>query len=806
MKKRRRKLLTVILALIMLLNSTGIGVQKVFAQDVSSQEVGIHDIFFERDDSKLERFKARVLNRLLYLDEEIDVSDIDIDPNEIKYTVGTMELTGIYAAREIVRQNAFHSTTSTTGFPEFTYKDNGCVASVKYTYHPAWKTDLIKSAIAGYDEAMERLNPDDSDFAKILKLHDWIVKNVSYGMSKLYYDFAVGALANRSAVCSGYAQCYGFLLSQAGVESIYIAANTVTEPHAWNLVRFDGHWFHVDCTWDRGLGVNPNVKHTYFMMNDEEFNADGAHSEDWKDPAKGYPTNNVCSIENKFYMDNTDMATDEQIAENPVKLQHEYDAGATYSQSETEHWRTCVAGVEVHEPHKGDPCTECGYQSSKVTEITITFDSQNGDPVFTQTIPTGEKAETPQEPGRAGYTFKGWYTAPEGGDRVELDTQTFERDTVLYAQWEANYNVLYNWGLDAPTDQILPQDDREYATEAEARAAKDHTYTDTTVVRGTKDGKDGTWTFSGWDEGVLNDHTVIFEGRWTFTADETPEIPETTYTLKFETNGGSSIESVAGGAGTAVDLSGYVPVRSGYTFEGWYSDIDLNNSVTNITLNTDMTVYARWTKQQIGDAEDIYKMVSGANSTWTKTDGDSYELVVKRGVDDDTCFSHFTSVQIDGVTLRRGIDYDARSGSTIITLKAAVLQNLSTGQHTVTVNFDDGKVETTLTVDGKSEPGTDEKPEPGTDEKPKPGTDEKPEPGADEKSEPGVDKKPEQSVTKETTWTVNKETTRTVHTVNRSENPGTGDANNATLCLFIMFLSLVSVTASVRRRQNKGKK
>lgn len=42
------------------------------------QPEGIHDIFTPKDDSKLERFLARVMNRMLYLDQEIDVSDIDI--------------------------------------------------------------------------------------------------------------------------------------------------------------------------------------------------------------------------------------------------------------------------------------------------------------------------------------------------------------------------------------------------------------------------------------------------------------------------------------------------------------------------------------------------------------------------------------------------------------------------------------------------------------------------------------------------------------------------------------------------------
>lgn len=129
--------------------------------------------------------------------------------------------------------------------------------------------------------------------------------------------------------------------------------------HAWNLVKYNGHWFHVDCTWDRGVGPNPNVHHDYFMLNDEEFNANDAHTEDWE--KYNYPSNNKCSIENKFYKDNTDIANDFQIIENPIKIKHEFDTSATYNTSSTEHWRTCIAGTEVHEKHDGIPCSICQY-------------------------------------------------------------------------------------------------------------------------------------------------------------------------------------------------------------------------------------------------------------------------------------------------------------------------------------------------------------------------------------------------------------------------------------------------------------
>ena len=328
----------------------------------TENEDGIHDIFTAKDTSKLEVFKARILNRLLYHDEAIDVSDIDISEKEIVYTTGKYNLTGTSAVRQIVRDNLLHSTISTTGFPQFTYKANGNVETVKFTYHSVWTKAFVKQVLAGYDDAMSLVKEGDSDFAKILKLHDWIVKNVAYGMSANTADFAVGALANKRAVCAGYAQCYQFLLSQTGVDSIYIAANTKKEPHAWNLVKYEGHWFHVDCTWDRGVGINPTVKHDYFMKSDDEFNEDGAHTEDWKAPEKNYPQGNDCTIINKFYAGNKDIAQDEQIKANPIKIKHEYDTSQPYHTSKTEHWRVCKAGVEIREQHDGNPCSICHYE------------------------------------------------------------------------------------------------------------------------------------------------------------------------------------------------------------------------------------------------------------------------------------------------------------------------------------------------------------------------------------------------------------------------------------------------------------
>lgn len=207
--KTTTKILSIILTLFLMTGTVCADVQNIQAADTSGRTAAIHDIFYPADNSKIEKFKARILNRILYPDPAIDVSDLVILPEEITCSTALGEGTGEWA--------------------------------VSYTYHPSWKTEFVEKVIAGYDEAMALIQPEDGDFAKILKFHDWIVKNVSYGLLGGYADFAVGALGNKKAVCAGYAKLMQFFLDQSGIENIYIAAQTQTEAHTGDICQICGY-------------------------------------------------------------------------------------------------------------------------------------------------------------------------------------------------------------------------------------------------------------------------------------------------------------------------------------------------------------------------------------------------------------------------------------------------------------------------------------------------------------------------------------------------------------------------------------
>ena len=92
-----------------------------------------------------------------------------------------------------------------------------------------------------------------------------------------------------------------------------------------------------------------------------------------------------------------------------------------------------------------------------------------------------------------------------------------------------------------------------------------------------------------------------------------------------------------------------------------------------------------------GDPIPDYKVIEGANSTWTvNSDG---TVTVRSNGD----FVKFTGIEMDGIAVARK-NYDAKSGSTIVTLHKDYLATLSVGTHTLTFVFEDGTCSTGLTI------------------------------------------------------------------------------------------------------------
>ena len=89
--------------------------------------------------------------------------------------------------------------------------------------------------------------------------------------------------------------------------------------------------------------------------------------------------------------------------------------------------------------------------------------------------------------------------------------------------------------------------------------------------------------------------------------------------------------------------------------------------------------------------EDPYKIINGAKGTWN---GSTTEGLTIRG---DGDFAKFAGVRVDGNWIPSA-HYEAKSGSTIVTLKPSYLASLSEGEHTVDIMWIDDSASTTFTV------------------------------------------------------------------------------------------------------------
>lgn len=89
------------------------------------------------------------------------------------------------------------------------------------------------------------------------------------------------------------------------------------------------------------------------------------------------------------------------------------------------------------------------------------------------------------------------------------------------------YTIAYDWGKEVPEGIDLPVDNKEYATQADAEAAVNQSYSNGTTVKGEKNGKEGVWTFSGWTISV-DGLVVKATGSWSFTEHQ-HDWDETTY-------------------------------------------------------------------------------------------------------------------------------------------------------------------------------------------------------------------------------------------------------------------------------------
>ncbi|MBQ3865537.1 MAG: InlB B-repeat-containing protein, partial [Clostridia bacterium] len=168
----------------------------------------------------------------------------------------------------------------------------------------------------------------------------------------------------------------------------------------------------------------------------------------------------------------------------------------------------------------------------------------------------------------------------------------------------------------------------------------------------------------------------------------------------FESSGGSEVEALTGVSYQSKINAPEDPVRMGYAFEGWYWEEEL---ITPFDFENDVitwdetTLYAKWTPVEYS-VTNVTGLSGESGNRWIKGTKAGVVVTVKVSGEKENSFDHFTGAKLDGNDLVKDVDYTVEKGSTIVTLKPETLEGLATGEHTLTVLFDNGETETTFTV------------------------------------------------------------------------------------------------------------
>lgn len=279
----------------------------------------------------------------------------------------------------------------------------------------------------------------------------------------------------------------------------------------------------------------------------------------------------------------------------------------------------------------------------------VTF---NVDGVETEVeVKYSEYVEEPEMPTKEGHNFSGWL--------LNNDTYNFSLpitgNITLTASWtKISYSViLYNKGLDYVYETIyygeefnLPEDptpslgyyfvgwinnvtdeflESSFVVKADVSAYAHYEpieYKLTFVLNGGEEPevryntftietptyyiypivKEG-YTFLGWTSNTITEPIEIYTIENGTTGDLvlTANFEINTYTVTFESNGGSAVESINVNYNNSFDLP-VNPTLDGYNFAGWYTDESLSNKYEASVVKESFTLYAKWTERVANEA------------------------------------------------------------------------------------------------------------------------------------------------------------------------------------------------------------
>ena len=155
----------------------------------------------------------------------------------------------------------------------FTEKASYCAVIPEYRFTISQSHDTLISMSRHCRELVDKYK-QCSDLQKEKAIHDYIATTVTYKDTEAPYSHeAPGAVLYQIGVCEGIAKAFKYLSDQLGLQSIVVfgASNEQGNEggHAWNLVRINGVFYHIDMTFDTTISTSC-IRYDYFNLSDAD--------------------------------------------------------------------------------------------------------------------------------------------------------------------------------------------------------------------------------------------------------------------------------------------------------------------------------------------------------------------------------------------------------------------------------------------------------------------------------------------------------------------------------------------------------
>ena len=191
----------------------------------------------------------------------------------------------------------------------------------------------------------------------------------------------------------------------------------------------------------------------------------------------------------------------------------------------------------------------------RINRYTITFDTNGGSTIEPITLNYGEKVTPPVHPTKVGYEFDGW--------DINIPQTMPAKDSTITALWKSNsYKIMFDTdGGSEIAPIVFKYGEAVSVSSVPSRIG---------------------YIFAGWDKEIpetMPAEDLMLTAKWTINQ----------YTITFDTDGGSMIDPITRNYGEAIKVPND-PTKSYYTFAGWDKEIPATMPAENITIKASWNV------------------------------------------------------------------------------------------------------------------------------------------------------------------------------------------------------------------------